>query len=94
MAQYLMPQECGAKTAVRWAKVVDRKGRGLLFAADAAKPMFFSALPYTPHEMENAKHPYELPPVHYTVIRAMGEQMRSEERRVGKECRSRWSPDH
>ena len=75
MAQYLMPQECGAKTAVRWAKVVDRKGRGLLFAADAAKPMFFSALPYTPHEMENAKHPYELPPVHYTVIRAMGEQM-------------------
>ena len=72
---YLVPQECGAKTAVRWAKVVDRKGRGLLFAADAEKPMFFSALPYTPHEMENAKHPYELPPVHYTVIRAMGEQM-------------------
>ena len=75
MAQYLVPQECGAKTAVRWAKVVDRKGRGLLFTADAAKPMFFSALPYTPHEMESAKHPYELPPVHYTVIRAMGEQM-------------------
>ena len=23
-----------------------------------------------------------------------GEKMRSEERRVGKECRSRWSPDH
>ena len=22
------------------------------------------------------------------------EQVRSEERRVGKECRSRWSPDH
>ena len=75
MAQYLVPQECGAKTAVRWAKVVDRKGRGLLFTADAAKPMFFSALPYTPHEMESAKHPYELPPVHYTVIRAIGEQM-------------------
>ena len=47
----------------------------MLFTADAAKPMFFSALPYTPHEMESAKHPYELPPVHYTVIRAMGEQM-------------------
>ena len=38
MAQYLVPQECGAKTAVRWAKVVDSKGRGLLFTADAAKP--------------------------------------------------------
>ena len=35
MAQYLVPQECGAKTAVRWAKVVDRKGRGLLLTADA-----------------------------------------------------------
>ena len=23
-----------------------------------------------------------------------GKQVRSEERRVGKECRSRWSPDH
>ena len=55
--------------------IMDRKGRGLLFTADAAKPMFFSALPYTPHEMESAKHPYELPPIHYTVIRAMGEQM-------------------
>ena len=75
MAKYLVPQECGAKTAVRWAKVVDRKGCGLLFTADAKKPMMFSALPYTPHEMENAKHPYELPSVHYTVIRAIGEQM-------------------
>ena len=25
---------------------------------------------------------------------AMGFKVRSEERRVGKECRSRWSPDH
>src|SRR5438445_4017815 len=27
-------------------------------------------------------------------IGLMGRGMRSEERRVGKECRSRWSPDH
>src|SRR2546430_13754690 len=26
--------------------------------------------------------------------RAFGERPRSEERRVGQECRSRWSPDH
>ena len=32
--------------------------------------MMFSALPYTPHEIENAMHPYELPEVHYTVVRA------------------------
>ena len=73
MAKYLVPQECGAKTGVRWAKVTDRKGRGLLFTAET--PMMFSALPYTPHELENARHPYELPPVHYTVIRAIGIQM-------------------
>lgn len=75
LAQYLVPQECGAKTEVRWAKVTDRKGRGLLFIAPENQPMIFSALPYTPHEMENARHPYELPPVHYTVIRAIGTQM-------------------
>ena len=73
MAKYLVPQECGAKTGVRWAKVTDRKGRGLLFTAET--PMMFSALPYTPHELENARHPDELPPVHYTVIRAIGVQM-------------------
>ena len=75
VAQYMVPQECGAKTEVRWAKVVDRKGCGLLFTAPEGAPMMFSALPWTPHEMENARHPYELPPVHYTVIRAIGTQM-------------------
>ena len=38
-------------------------------------PMTFSALPYTPHELENAMHPYELPEVHYTVVRAAKGQM-------------------
>ena len=38
-------------------------------------PMVFSALPYTPHEIENAMHPYELPPVHYTVVRVAKAQM-------------------
>ena len=31
--------------------------------------------PYTPHEMENAMHPYELPEIHYTVVRAAKAQM-------------------
>ncbi|MCI7129494.1 MAG: DUF4981 domain-containing protein [Lachnospiraceae bacterium] len=72
MAAYLVPQECGNKTEVRWAKVTDNRGRGLLFSGDR---MNFSALPYTPHELENAAHPFELPPVYYTVIRAAGAQM-------------------
>ena len=72
MAGYLVPQECGNKTDVRYGKITDRKGRGILFTGDS---MSFSALPYTPHEIENAKHAYELPEVHYTVVRVSKQQM-------------------
>ncbi len=72
MAKYLVPQECGNKTGVRYAKITDRKGRGLLFTGDN---MNFSALPYTPHEIENARHHFELPEVHYTVVRVSLQQM-------------------
>lgn len=72
MTPYLRPQECGNRTGVRWAEVTDYRGRGLRFMGDA---MEFSALPYTPHEIECAAHPDELPPAHYTVIRASMKQM-------------------
>ena len=72
VAEYLVPQECGNKTGVRWASITDRKGRGMLFTGDK---MNFSALPYTPHEMENAAHAFELPEVHYTVVRVASKQM-------------------
>ena len=72
MALYLNPQECGNKTGVRWASVTDKKGRGMLFTGDG---MNFSALPYTPHELENARHDFELPQVHYTVVRVSKQQM-------------------
>lgn len=72
MAKYLNPQECGNKIGVRWACVTDKKGRGMRFAGDR---MNFSALPYTPHELENARHEFELPAVHYTVVRVSKQQM-------------------
>lgn len=72
MTPYLKPQECGNRTGVRWAEVTDYRGRGLRFTGDA---MEFSALPYTPHEIECAEHHDELPPIHYTVIRASLKQM-------------------
>ena len=72
MAKYLVPQECGNKLGVRYAKVTDVRGRGLIFEGDG---LSFSALPYTPHELEQATHAYELPPVHYTVIRAAKAQL-------------------
>ncbi|MFR7377899.1 MAG: hypothetical protein ACLUTZ_13445 [Oliverpabstia sp.] len=37
--------------------------------------LMFSALPYTPHEIENAMHPYEHPQIHYTVVRVAKAQM-------------------
>lgn len=76
MAEYIVPQECGNKEEVRYAEVTDRKGRGMRFEMTSQNgPMCFSALPYTPHELENAMHPFELPKVHYTVIRASKAQM-------------------
>ena len=72
MAKYLVPQECGNKMGVYSASVTDERGRGLLFAGDQ---MNFSALPYTPHEIDNAAHSYELPRRHYTVVRVAQGQM-------------------
>ena len=72
MAKYLVPQECGNKVGVRYARLVDAKGRGILFEGDE---LSFSALPYTPHELENAAHAYELPQVHHTIVRVAFAQM-------------------
>ncbi len=79
---YLVPQETGNKTGVRWAKVTDRRGRGVMFSAvggnignkpvaadDGAPVMNFSALPWTPEQLEAAKHPYELPRPRFTIVR-------------------------
>lgn len=72
MADYLVPQECGNRMGVRWAEVTDYRGRGLRFWG---RELNVSALPYTPHELELARHAYELPPVHYTNVRVAKAQM-------------------
>ena len=86
MERYLVPQETGNHTGVRWAKITDRSGHGVMVRAagfpdsrdpEASVPgtMEFSALPYSPDQLENAQHPYELPPVHRTYIRCSLKQM-------------------
>lgn len=72
LTPYVLPQECGNRTGVRWAEVTDHRGLGLRFAGG---PMEVSVLPYTPHELENARHPNELPPVYNTVVRVSLQQM-------------------
>ena len=72
LAKYLVPQECGNKCGVRYAQITNDKERGMLFFGDE---LSFSALPYTPHELENAAHGYELPEVYYTVVSVAQKQM-------------------
>ena len=72
LTPYLMPQECGNRTGIRWADIIDAKGRGLRLWLNGGE---FSALPWTPHELENAAHGFELPPVCYTVLKMSAIQM-------------------
>ncbi|HEX5858826.1 MAG TPA: glycoside hydrolase family 2 TIM barrel-domain containing protein [Microbacterium sp.] len=67
LTPYLRPQEAGSRTGVRWAEVTDDRGRGIRM--DCRDGMEFSALPWTPFEVENALHHTELPPIHRTVLR-------------------------
>lgn len=66
---YLRPQEYGNHGGIRWFSVTDNRGRGLLVKALGTK-LSASAVPYTPHEIESARHPYDLPEVHHTFVRA------------------------
>lgn len=70
---YLKPQECANKTDVRWAELRGGSGAALRFAG---VPLIeFSALPYTPDELEAASHAYKLPDSNRTVVRISGRQM-------------------
>ena len=73
MTPYAVPQECGNRTGVRWAEVTDETGLGMRFSSEEG--MDVSVLPYTPDEVENAQHAYELPPVTKTVVRCSLGQM-------------------
>lgn len=76
VAGYIVPQECGNKTGVRYAKITNQDNVGILFTSNqGSSPMEFSAIPYTPHELENAMHHYELPPIHHTVVKTSLMQM-------------------
>lgn len=66
LSQYVIPQECGNRTRVRWAKIMDKEGLGIKISSEA--PIDVSVLPYTCHELENAYHHYELPRVTNTVL--------------------------
>lgn len=64
---YLVPQEYGSHVETRWVKLY--KGQETLKITMAGgKPFCFSAIPYTPQELESAKHREELPEIRRTVV--------------------------
>ncbi len=71
LTPYLYPQECGNRTNTRECVVSSDKHsltmKGL--------PFEFSVLRYTPYELENAKHQWELPTSYQTVISLNKKQM-------------------
>ncbi len=74
MSRYLIPQECGNRTKVRWLRVISEDNKGLKFSY-VDKPFEMSVLPYSAYELENAMHIYELPPINYTWVRIIAKQM-------------------
>ncbi len=72
LTPYLVPQECGNRTGTSFVCVTNTQGVGLVFEA---KDMEFSVLPYTPFELENANHYFELPPYYQNVVKISLGQM-------------------
>ena len=70
IANYLVPQECGGHMNTHWAKL--SVGSDALYLEKNDAPFFFSAIPYTPAQLEQAFHREELPAVTRTVVTVCG----------------------
>ena len=72
MSGYVVPQECGNHADTRWVEVCDESGTGIRI--EGQMPFEFSALPYTCHELESARHHYELPHPYAVTLRILEAQ--------------------
>ncbi|MGI6167897.1 MAG: glycoside hydrolase family 2 TIM barrel-domain containing protein [Eubacteriales bacterium] len=64
---YIRPQENMAHADTRWAYVASLAGHGLLFAM-TGRPFSFNCSHYTPQQLTEARHDYELVPLKETVV--------------------------
>lgn len=71
LTPYLYPQECGNRTGVR-SFTLSSSSHALHVRCEE---MEFSALPYTPYVLENARHAWELPVPYETVLTISSMQM-------------------
>ena len=67
---YLVPQECGCHMDT-FCTMLEKDGKQLIIEM-ADKPFAFSALPYTPQQLESALHREELPAPTRTVVSLFG----------------------
>lgn len=67
---YLVPQECGNHMATSWAEFT--LGGSKLTIENSQAPFHFSAIPYTPAQLENAFHAEELPTPTRSVVTVCG----------------------
>jgi beta-galactosidase len=74
LSGYVMPQESGGRTGVRRVRIKDANGQGITIST-AAEPLQCTISPYTAFELEQARHHFELPNVHYTVVTIACRQM-------------------
>ena len=70
IANYLVPQECGNHEQTDYACF--RMGSARLYLEKLEAPFAFSAIPYTPAQLEQAFHREELPQPVRTVITVCG----------------------
>lgn len=68
---YLYPQECGNRTEVT-SFTLFSKEHSITFTGENFE---FSALPYTPYELDQATHAFELPEIYETVLSINQKQM-------------------
>lgn len=71
---YLVPQECGNRTGLRWLAVTDTEGDGLMFAP-LTGTFEASVLPHSAYELDFATHKDELAPINYTWVRIYAANM-------------------
>jgi beta-galactosidase len=57
---YMRPQESSTRADVRNFSLTDKKGKGIKVTAYYDKPIMFSALPYTPNQLNEFKHVNEI----------------------------------
>ncbi|UTR10024.1 DUF4981 domain-containing protein [Evansella sp. LMS18] len=74
VSKYEVPQETGNRTGVRWVQVENGESHGIRISS-VEEPVECTITPYTPFELENARHHFELPNIHYTVITVAAKQM-------------------